>query len=338
MTRWCRSPGLVGLAVVSLGGLAHAQSGIPSAHWGADLFPAYEPELRGTLSLDRFTQFDSDGNQYNEIEETSGFNIGTVSYTDYLRLSDCIPASFATYTLHLGVGYSADQPTRFLQNNYLHGVRNLDFVPVGETRRSTELLAGLESNLWFDVPFFGDDDNQLDDRLFLGAGFVTSTLYQEPFTQVGVSIPLRLSRNYEFQIRGVERVSWPIGGDAYPDVAPWSSLTQATIAWVPRSVETNWSVLRFMGNPEIGVTITHDTGLFVDARDQPIATRLIGLYLEWATGLRLETYNDMRNNTDFGPSYGFQISVDLMTFYDDFLRDLSGGDGSCVCDSSFLSC
>jgi len=58
-----------------------------------------------------------------------------------------------------------------------------------------------------------------------------------------------------------------------------------------------------------------DTGFF-QRQGEPIATWFAGLYVEWATGLRFETWNDFANGTDFGPTYGFVVSIDLFTLFE----------------------
>jgi hypothetical protein len=46
-----------------------------------------------------------------------------------------------------------------------------------------------------------------------------------------------------------------------------------------------------------------------------IDTAFISFRFDWATGLRLETWNDMLNGSDYGPSYGFGVSFDLATMF-----------------------
>ena len=48
-----------------------------------------------------------------------------------------------------GCAGSDDQPTEFLQNDYIHRFRHLKEVPTEGTRRSPEFLAGAAATRWF---------------------------------------------------------------------------------------------------------------------------------------------------------------------------------------------
>ena len=111
-----------------------------------------------------------------------------------------------------------------------------------------------------------------------------------------------------------DRACWLTGGNAYPDIADFSNVAQATVGLVPPTVESDNPVLQFLGNPEFGLSISYDTGFFERA-GEPIDTWFVGIYLQWATGLRFETWNDFANGSDFGPTYGLRVSFDLYTLF-----------------------
>lgn len=317
VVRWtavCRLACLVGAAVgCSIDAVAQAPT--PSPHWGAELFPRFDPELRAVLTLDRFTEFDGEGVKFNDdIDESAGFNLFTLSWTDYLREFPEL-----TFTLNAGGGVGDDQPTRALQNNYVHGIRDLAAVPVAETRNSTELVAGLSMNYWFDATRLvgRGSSNRLDRTSFVGGGYATGSIYQEAFLHIGHAEFFEPSDSWSRGIRVgfVERVAWPIGSDAYPDVADFSSTTQVSVSIVPTRIETSSLFWSLLGNPELGVTVTYDTGLFQNSANDPIDSWFIGLQFKWATGLEIETYNDMLGGRDNGPTMGVTLSFDLATLF-----------------------
>ena len=64
---------------------AHGQSPVPDPHWGANIYPLSTPELRAGVYFNRFTEFNNDGERFNDIDETAGLNIFMVSYTERSR-------------------------------------------------------------------------------------------------------------------------------------------------------------------------------------------------------------------------------------------------------------
>lgn len=139
----------------------------------------------------------------------------------------------------------------------------------------------------------------------------------------------------DIRFSAVHRISFPIPSDAYGQVADFGNLSQLSVAYVPSDFyeprERQWLPSLFqwknllpwnlpgalhdaLGRPEVSLHVSYDTGLFVDRADNPIATWFAGLSFEWATGLRFETWNDIANGTDWGPTYGFLISIDVLTF------------------------
>lgn len=315
-----------------------AQAPVPNPHWGASAYPRNREELRATFSFNRFTELDGEGRRFNGIDESSGFNIASLTYNH-----EMLTASGRRWTVAFdaGVGYSNNQPTESLQNDYIHRFRNLIPVPTDGVRRSPEFLAGVAATHWLGSDEVRDESDDLATagarfNALIGAGMVSSSLYHELYGHVGGSLYLPDQR---VRLQLLNRSGLTTGSDAYPDVAPFTNLTQASISYVPRNfflgpsgsldevvhdlfrwrnlLPWNWpkAIHDLGGRPEIGVHVTYDTGLFLDARDQEIDTWFISVSLEWPTGLRLETWNDMANGTDFGPTYGLMVSFDLTTFW-----------------------
>lgn len=285
------------LALMSAGG-ALAQGAIPDAHWGAYSFPSSVPEIRGGLHFNRFTQFSSTSTQFNEIEESAGFNFLVGSYTDRLT-----GAPHWTYTSAIGIGISSDEPTQFLQNEFVHKLNPQGEVPIGSDREEIEFLGAFSMTRWF------EPSDRLGQDLFIGGGVATSTLFHEPWAHAGGQFMLA----ERCRLSLMHRVSRPIAGQAYEDVAQLSNISQLYLGYVPSEIESTSWFSGLLGNPEMGIAITRDSGLFLDADDQGIETWFASLRFRWATGLIVETWNDFANGTDFGPSFGLLISVDLAT-------------------------
>ncbi len=304
------------LGGVAAAGSVGAQSLAPEAHWGGPILPADRPELRVGLHLNRFTEMSKTGQVFNDIEETTGFNLGSLSWSENTPRD---PNLFFTVTG--GAGWSGDQPSRFFQNDYVHAIMGQAAVPVGAVRESVEYAASGSLTRWFDGPrLFGEGAGPTETgwrtRFFLGAGAATSTLYHEAFAHAGGSlvIPDTFLFGRHLRMTATNRATWPVGGNAYPNLADFSNVSQVTIGLVPPHIESDNFVLQFLGNPEFGLSATHDTGFFL-RNGEPIEDWFAGLYVQWATGLRFETWNDFANGTDFGPTYGFRVSFDLFSLF-----------------------
>ena len=111
------------------------ESAAPSVHWGSISYPDQGRLLETGLTLNRFTEFNSSRSRYNSIQETSGFNFGTVSWTEPLKQ---YPGWSANLTV--GAGPTRDDPTNALQNRWVHRWLDFDRVPVGSVREATAAL------------------------------------------------------------------------------------------------------------------------------------------------------------------------------------------------------
>lgn len=300
-----------------------AQAPAPDPHWGANAFPEARTALRFQVSLNRFTEFDETGTPGgpidqvgrfpSEVDQTIGVQMATLSWTDRLP-SD--PRT--TYTLWLGAGYSADQPTRYLQNDFLHALLEIDSIPVGDTRESGEGLVGGQITWWSDpVPRVAprrEADGAARFGLFAGGGATGSTLFQEAEVHLGsyAQTP-RLDLGFT---RGAVRVgvmargSLHAPGLTFDHVQDYGILSQAEISWVPDQLERQpWYLL---GAPSLSFAASYDTGLFEDRRSGDGLDRAFySVRAEWPNGLRVETWNDQLGGTDRGPTFGIMVGFDV---------------------------
>lgn len=297
---------------------ARAQTLLPEPHWGGWILPTDRPELRAALRLSRFTEFSKTGSRFNDIETTAGFNLASLCYSENTPGD---PDLF--FTIAAGVGYSGDQPTRFLQNDYVHDILGQDPVPVGATRDEVEYSFAGSIVRWFDGPLLfrrgsGAAATGWRSRFYAGAGVGTGTIHHEAHVDLGgtLLVPDTFLWGRHVRLSLANRLGFPTGGNAFPELADWSNVTQLALGIVPPRVHSDGWVWDFLGNPELGVTVTHDSGFFVRSDGDPIETWFAGLYVQWPTGLRFETWNDMANGTDFGPTFGMLVSFDLFTLFE----------------------
>ena len=331
----------IALAALVLSSAALAQQGrAPDPHWGADIFPRDEHEWRGLLSFSRFTVYSSTSlgsdpttGKFNEdVDESGGFNLLNIQHTHeiYFRDEDRL-----TYTWTLGLGYAADEPTQILQNDYLHEILGQNDVPTINTMSESAWSVGGAINYWFGEHSFLHRDDELFDESWrwsgvIGIGAVASSLYYEPEVHIGGALDFP---RYNCRFTALHRLSTPFGGETYRDVADLSNLSQVSVYYSPNNFYTRssleWSDLyphrwfsglhTLIGRPEVGVHITHDSGLFEDVANNDISTWFISASFEWSTGIRVEIWNDILNGTDHGPTFGVLFGVDLLAFYDRYL-------------------
>ena len=316
-----------------------AQNAAPGPHWGTSLYPVSFAEERLTLHFNRFTQFSSTRAQHpSQEQQTIGFNIATLSVTRELLLEQ---DQRVTWTLEGGAGYSSDQPTEWLQNDYLHTLRGLQLVPVEDTREATEYVAAAALNYWLgtDEPRSGTmepDDDEWRYQAAIGVGASTSTIYHDGFVQLAGSVFVP-SLNARFS--ALDRFSWPNGSEAFVRVKDYNNLLQVGVAYVPNNYflggagtfeemidavfdadnlpPWRWpsALHTLIGRPEVGLYATWDSGFFVRPDGSAIDTTFLSIRFDWPTGMRMETWNDFANGTDFGPTYGLLLSWDLASIF-----------------------
>jgi hypothetical protein len=282
-------------------GAASAQTLVtPSSHWGALLYPEFEPMAQFGLHLDRFTEFDKKkdaaGNpiltSYNGLKETIGFNAIAISITGKFVRS---PATLYRVTIH--GGYSADEPTRFLQNEVIHAPAGLDPVPVAETRSAWDGGVSLDVHHWVAGP--------LRVPLFAGAGVAFATINSDAFVQAGF-------RAAHWGPSAVVRVGGVSGGDALPSEVLSSRYLTAQASF--RLPLDDWLAGLWGLMPELELGTTYTTGLFADTTGVAISEKFVTLKVAWGP-LTIETWNDAwASDKDQGPTYGLKVSVRSAAF------------------------
>ncbi len=296
---------------------AWAETPAPSVHWGAIAYPDQERTLTTGLTLNRFTQYDGAGKQYNDINQTMGFNFASLSWTERW---DKLPGWQTNLTL--GIGPTDDGLTRFLQNDVIHKIRGLAPVPVGAKREALDYMVSGTLTKW--TPIFGQRNDG-----FAGLGVAMGSLYQEPYVQAGLrrvalsdifhsatgttSSALQTFSNW-VRFSAMGRYGRLYGGSAFPVIAPQSYLGQFSIStgdYRPGQNEAEtW---------EIELAATLDSGLFVDRKGDALEERFISIAFRYSF-VSFETWNDLINQKDYGPSYGARLTIDLFRLYDVWKR------------------
>ena len=115
-------------AALGLPSPVFAETPAPSIHWGALGYPDQFPTLTVGFTVNRFTEFDNPSRQSapydSTIQQSFGLNFITASWTHEM-------VRFPGWSLNLtgGIGPTAEQPTKFLQNSVIHKL--MDIPPVG---------------------------------------------------------------------------------------------------------------------------------------------------------------------------------------------------------------
>ena len=292
---------------------AWAETTAQSVHWGAIAYPDKDRTLTAGFVTDRFTEFDGTGNRYNDIRETMGFNFWSLSWTERLERYKGWNTN-----LTVGAGETRDGFSRFLQNDVVHKFRGLTPVPVGAKREETDFMFNGTVTRWKGL--FGDHEDG-----FAGVGMAAGSLYYEPYVQLGVrrmsladiarasfgSAPAFLEQASDYvRFSAMGRYGRPFSGAAFRDVAPQNYLTQASIGI------GNYRSCRCDQTPwEIELALTVDSGLFVDHRGDALEERFVSVALRYAAA-SFETWNDLINQKDFGPTFGARLTLDLLYLYD----------------------
>ena len=292
---------------------ALAETTAQSVHWGALAYPDKDRTLTAGFITDRFTEFDGAGKRYNDTRETMGFNFWSLSWTERLE-----KYKGWNTNLTVGAGPTRDGFSRFLQNDVVHKFRGLTPVPVGATREATDFMFNGTLTRW--TGLFGDHEDG-----FAGVGLAAGSLYYEPYVQLGVrrmsladaarasfgSAPAFLETASDYiRFSAMGRYGRPFSGAAFRDVAPQNYLAQGSIGvgnyWSCHCDKTPW---------EIELAVTVDSGLFVDHKGDALEERFVSLALRYGAA-SLETWNDLINQKDYGPSFGARATVDLLYLYD----------------------
>lgn len=288
---------------------ARAESSAPGIHWGALAYPDQEPVLATGLSIFRFTEFNGEGERFNGIRETIGINLVTTSWTRHWSNS---LEGWST-NLTFGIGPTRNQPSEFLQNDFIHDrLYGIPQVQVGQKRKATDFTISGSITRWGELP----GQRRV---LFLGGGGQTGSLYHELFARGGFRrwSPVKtieyLSGTHDgwvtdmfrpLRFSGMVRAGRISTGAAFHDLANHSVAAQSSLSYGWYDEKTFRPLLEV----EIGVTI--DSGMFKGDRGDSLEERF------WTVAIRahpftFETWNDQLNSKDFGPTYGAKVMMDL---------------------------
>ncbi len=300
---------MVALGVAST---ALAEAPAPSVHWGAIAFPDHDRTLEMGLTLNRFTEFDGAGLRYNNIEETAGLNFATLSWTE--RWSK-LPGWTTNVTV--GAGPTRDGLSRFLQNDVVHRFRALTPVPVDGKRTETDFMITASMTRWINL--LGTRD-----QTFIGFGVATGTLYHEPYARVGfrrlalsdlMQSLIGTGRGYEtfsnfVRVSLMGRYGRIFHSGAWDELSVVNYLAQASI-----SIADYRNEVAAPPRWELEVAVTVDSGLYVDYIGKGIEERFVTLAVR-VPYVTVETWNDLINQKDYGPTFGARLMLDLRQVYD----------------------
>lgn len=296
MKRASRAATPVLLAALLLTGsrLAGQNFATPSIHWGAMSWPALEPNEVIAVNLDRFTEFDNQRVRYNAFDSTVGVNFVAVSRTRRLSRSRT-----TLYRIAVALGGALDEPTHFLQNNFLHGVRRLDEVPVEGEETGWLGAAAVDFIQW--VP-----RRVLATVPFVEAGATASTVSSDVWAAVGWRAP-------RFGVSGLARVGLPLGGKAFPDRYLTDRYFLGTVSL--RLPLDDWLDDVSAGVvPEIELAYTWSSGYFRRTNGGGFIERFCSLRLTWGVAA-FETWNDLCGDKDRGPSFGARLMIDARSLH-----------------------
>jgi hypothetical protein len=130
---------------------AQAETGAPAVHWGALAYPDQSPTVALTGNFNRFTEFNGEGRRFNNIRETMGFNFASISWTEHWRHWE----HWST-NLTVGAGPTGNQPTGYLQNEFIHDtVWGIPKVPIDRLREETDFMIDGSLTRWIDLAHGG---------------------------------------------------------------------------------------------------------------------------------------------------------------------------------------
>ncbi len=299
-------------ALIASSGPVWAESVAPSVHWGAIAYPDQERTLLGGVTLNRFTEFDRERKRFSAVDESAGFNFATISWTGRVER---FPGWSTNLTV--GAGPTYPEPTRSLQNDFIHHLIRNDTVPVGRRREEPDFMVNGSISRW--IKLFGEREVG-----FASIGFASGSLYHETFGRIGLrrlsladllqpaigASPVLegFSRYVRFSAMG--QYGRLLGGAAYGhSVLPEQYfLGQASVSvgkYGDGGSVPDW---------ELEFAATIDSGLFATPAGRSIERRFGSIALRFPYGV-VETWNDLLGGTDSGPTYGVQLMFDVYRIY-----------------------
>jgi hypothetical protein len=289
---------------------AFAESPGSTAHWGGLAYPDAYSKLELGYTGNRFTEFNREGQRYNNIRETMGINLGTVSWTEHWKRFE----GWST-NLTIGAGPTGEQPTRYLQNEFIHDtIFGIPKVPTRQTRDDFDFMVDGSMTRW--LPLLTQPK-----KIFVGVGGSTGSLYHEVFARAGIRgaeigsstlyllgwgeanhVAADFVRGFRWSAMG--RIAQAYGGAAFRQVAPQNYILQTSLSW---GIYDEYPLPKF----EIETGVSLDSGLFVDFQGKSLEERFVSLATIRFRNVAFETWNDMVNRKDYGPTYGLRLTVDV---------------------------
>lgn len=297
-----------------LGGIvatpAWSETAAPSVHWGSMAFPDQYTLLRAGITFNRFTPIDGLGDRYDStVDHTLGFNFATLSWTqhwggDWKHWST---------NLTLGIGPTRNQPTEFLQNNFVHHLRGISTVPTVDPRKAVDAMIDGSVTRWF--PLFRPK------VIFVGGGFSVGTIYQQGFLRAGIRrvqvTPALYSGSWgDVSVRAsaMGRISYQDNGAVLHHIRQTAGIVQPAVAFGQYRTTDNGETIPAW---EIEFALMWGTGIFVNEvgeSQKHFAWSLAAL----AGPVRFETWNDSMGNIaqqDYGPTYGATLTIDVLRIW-----------------------
>ncbi len=298
-------------------GSVSGESPAPTVHWGGLAYPDQSRVLDVGYTGNRFTEFDGQGNRFNNMDETMGLNFATVSWTEHWASWPGLSTN-----LTVGAGPTGEQPTRWLQNEFIHdAVYSIPKVPVGKTRSGADFMIDGSVTGWLE--WLGQPR-----LLFAGGGFSTGSLYHEVFARGGMrrlnigdpiaagsqalvrfvtagsvtNVPA-LDWLKGFRLSAMGRYGRSFSGSAFKDVAPQTYFGQGSVSWGIYDDDHAPFV-----EVELGAAI--DSGLFTSLKGDTLEVRFWTVKVQ-IRRFAVETWNDQLNRQDYGPTYGLRLTYDL---------------------------
>ena len=286
---------------------AWSETPAPSVHWGSMSFPDQYSTITGGLTLNRFTPTDGLGNRYDStVSNTLGFNLITLSWTQHWGGNW---QGWST-NLTLGIGPTGDEITNFLQNKFVHQLRQLPAVPTTNPRKETDAMIDGSVTRWF--PLFRPK------VMFIGGGFSVGTIYQQGFLRAGIRrmpiTPTLYHGNWgDVSMRAsvLGRISYQDNGAVLHSIRHTAGLVQPSVAFGQYGTTENGETIPTW---EIEFALMWDSGIFVNAAGE--SQKHFAWSIAASAGpVRFETWNDSMGNIverDYGPTYGATLALDVL--------------------------